>query len=170
MSKVILQLGGNVHRMDTGLKLLLEHSDAIMIISSELPVDECLSKLKAAKIPKERFIFDYQAWDTVTNFTMTYPKIRDMGVKELYVVSDLFHIPRVQAICESIYLGRDVVKNYIAHGTDNHKEVIWYDLCRALLWRFTGYLLYDNKTKNDRMPLYDAAAKYIEEHLKDYEV
>ena len=68
MSKVILQLGGNVHRMDTGLKLLQDNPDAMMIISSELPVDECLNKLKAAKIPKERFIFDYQAWDTVTNF------------------------------------------------------------------------------------------------------
>ena len=132
--------------------------------------EECINKLKSAKIPKERFIFDYQAWDTVTNFTMTYPRIRDMGIEELYVVSDLFHIPRVQAICESVYLGRGVVKHYIPHGTDNHKEVIWYDLCRALFWRFTGILLYDQKTKDERMPAYNEAEVRVQELLKDYEV
>lgn len=170
MSKIILQLGGNINRMDTGLKLLQDHPDAIMLISSELPADECLSRLKAAKIPKERFIFDYQAWDTVTNFTTTYTRIREMGVKELYIVSDLFHIPRVQAICESVYLGRNIVKYYICHGTDNHKEVIWYDLCRALFWRFTGILLYDEKIKAVRMPTYEASAKWVSELLENYEV
>ena len=170
MSKVIFQLGGNINRMDTGLKLLQDHPDAIMMIFSELPPEGCLNRLKAAGIPKDRFIFDYQSWDTVSNFTMTYPRVKEMGVKELYIVSDLFHIPRVQAICETVYFGTDVVRHYVPHGTDNHKEVIWYDLCRALLWKFTGYLWYDKKVKNERMPLYDAAAKYIDEHLKDYEV
>lgn len=170
MSKIILQLGGNINRMDTGLQLLQDIPDAIMIISSELPADECLSRLKEARISKERFIFDYQAWDTVTNFTMTYSKICEMDAEELYIVSDLFHIPRVQAICESVYLGRNILKYYVSHGTDDHKEVIWYDLCRALLWKFTGYLLYDQKTKNERISNFDAASKYIENNLKDYEI
>jgi uncharacterized SAM-binding protein YcdF (DUF218 family) len=170
MKKLILQLGGNVARLDTGIKVLQEHPDATMIISSELPADVCIRKLREAKIPKERFIFDYQAWDTVTNFTVTCPMIRDMGIEELYVVSDLFHIPRVEAICESIYLGRNIKKYYISHGTDNHKEVIWYDLCRALFWRFTEYLLYDQKVKDDRMPAYIEADIRVKELLETYEV
>jgi uncharacterized SAM-binding protein YcdF (DUF218 family) len=170
MKKIILQLGGNVNRLDTGIQVLQQYPDATMIISSELPPEECINKLKSAKISKDRFIFDYQAWDTVTNFTTTLPIIRDMEIGEIYVVSDLFHIPRVQAICESVYLGRGIVKHYVAHGTDNHEEVVWYDLCRALLWRFTGFLLYDQKTKDERMPAYNDAAIRIKELLEHYEV
>ena len=170
MSKVILQLGGNINRMETGLKLLQDHPDATMIISSELPVDECVNRLKKAKIPKERFVFDYQAWDTVTNFTMTYPRINGMNVKDLYIVSDLFHIPRVKVIAEVIYFKKDIRRHYISHGTDNHTEEIWYDFFRALFWRLTGYLLYDEKVKSRRMPSYISASKRIEELLKTYEV
>ena len=170
MKKAILQLGGNINRMDTGLKLLQNNPDAIMIISSELPVDECVGRLKRAKIPRERFIFDYQAWDTVTNFTTTLPLIRDLEIGELYVVTDLFHMPRVEAICEAIYFGKGVNRHYVTHGTDNHKEVIWYDLCRAIFWRFTGILLYDKKTKAVRMPTYEASAKWVDELLENYEV
>jgi uncharacterized SAM-binding protein YcdF (DUF218 family) len=170
MKKLILQLGGNVARLDTGIKVLHEHPDATMIILSELPVDDCLNKLREAKISKERFIFDYQSWDTVTNFTMTYPRIRNMGIEELYVVSDLFHIPRVKAICESIYLGRNIKTHYIPHGTDNHKEVIWYDLWRTLFWRFTEYLLYDQKVKDDRMSAYIEADIRVKKLLETYEV
>jgi hypothetical protein len=170
MAKVILQLGGNVERLNTGIKVLQEHPDAKMIISSELPPEECIKKLKAAKIPKERFIFDYQAWDTITNFTTTLPMIQDIGVGEMYIVSDLFHIPRVKVICETIYSGKNIKIHYVSHGTDNHKEPIWYDAVRALVWRLTGYLIFEQKVKNERMPAYEKASVRIKELLKTYEV
>ena len=170
MKRIILQLGGNVARLDTGIELLQRYPDVRMIISSELPPEECIRKLKAAKISKDRFIFDYQSWDTVTNFTITFPIIREMEIEEMFVVSDLFHIPRVQAICESVYLGKGMIKHYVAHGSDDHKEPIWYDTIRALVWRFTGHLLYDPKVKSDRMPAYEKASIRVKELLKDYEV
>jgi hypothetical protein len=85
-------------------------------------------------------------------------------------VTDLFHIPRSKAICESIYFGRGVVRNYVPHGIDDHKETLWYDTFRALLWRFTGHLLYDEKVKEQRMPGIEADAKLASELLKSYEV
>ena len=170
MKKAILELGGNINRLDTALELAKSHPDALIIISSEGDPAGCLAKLKAAGIPKDRFILDYQAWDTVTNFTTTLPIIRDEEIGELYVVTDLFHIPRSKAICESIYFGRGVVRNYVPHGTDDHKETLWYDTFRALLWRFTGHLLYDEKVKEQRMPGIEADAKLAAELLKSYEV
>ncbi|QPX48244.1 hypothetical protein PQC13_gp279 [Synechococcus phage S-SRM01] len=170
MKKAILELGGNINRLDTVLELVKQYPDALIIISSEGDPKGCLAKLKAAGISKDRFILDYQAWDTVTNFTTTLPIIRDQEIADLYVVTDLFHIPRAQAICESVYLFRGVVKHYVAHGTDDHKETIWYDTFRALLWRFTGYLLYDKSVKDQRMPGIEADAKLAEELLKSYEV
>jgi uncharacterized SAM-binding protein YcdF (DUF218 family) len=170
MKKAILELGGNINRLDTVLELVKQHPDALIIISSEGDPAGCLAKLKAAGIPKDRFILDYNAWDTVTNFTTTLPIIRDQEIDELYVVTDLFHIPRSRSICEAIYFGRGVLRSYVPHGTDDHKEPIWYDTFRALLWRFTGHLLYDEKVKEQRMPGIEADAKLEEELLKDYEV
>jgi len=170
MKKAILELGGNINRLDTALELAKQQPDALIIISSEGDPAGCLAKLKAAGIPKDRFILDYKAWDTVTNFTTTLPIIRDQEIGELYVVTDLFHIPRSQVICESVYLGRGVVKHYVAHGTDDHKEPIWYDLFRALLWRFTGYLWYDEAVKDSRMPQIHSDEIVAQKLLKDYEV
>ena len=169
MKKAILELGGNINRLDTALELAKQHPDALIIISSEGDPAGCLAKLKAAGISKNRFILDYNAWDTVTNFTTTLPIIRDQEIGELYVVTDLFHIPRSKAICETIYFFRGVVINYVAHGYDDHKEVIWYDFMRSLVWRLTNHLIYDEKVKGQRMPGIEADAKVAEELLKNYE-
>jgi len=170
MKKAILELGGNINRLDTALEVAKQHPDALIIISTESDPKGCLDKLKAAGIPKDRFILDYKAWDTVTNFTETFPIIRDQEIGELYVVTDLFHIPRSQAICESVYFGKSVVTHYVAHGTDDHKETIWYDLIRSLVWRFTGYLIYDQKVKDQRMPSIHTDEIMAQKLLKDYEV
>ena len=71
MKKAILELGGNINRLDTALDLAKKSPNALIIISSESDPKECLQKLKAAGIAKERFILDYNAWDTVTNFVKT---------------------------------------------------------------------------------------------------
>jgi uncharacterized SAM-binding protein YcdF (DUF218 family) len=170
MKKAILSLGGNINRLDTALEVAKQHPDALIIISSEENPAGCLAKLKAAGIPKDRFILDYQAWDTVTNFTTTLPIVRDQEIGKLYVVTDLFHIPRSKAICESIYFGTGVIRNYIPHGTDDRKEPIWYDTLRAIFWRLTGHLLYDEKVKDARMPAIHTDEILAQKLLQDYEV
>ena len=170
MKKAILELGGNINRLDTALELAKQHPDALIIISSEGDPAGCLAKLKAAGIPKDRFILDYNAWDTVTNFTTTMPLIEKYEIDELYVVTDLFHIPRSKAICETIYFFRGVVRHYVPHGNDDHKETIWYDFIRSLIWRLSNHLVYDEKVKEQRMPGIEADAKLAEELLKTYEV
>ena len=170
MKKAILELGGNINRLDTALELAKQHPDALIIISSEGDPAGCLAKLKAAGIPKDRFILDYNAWDTVTNFTTTLPLIQKHEIDELYVVTDLFHIPRSKAICETIYFFRGVVRHYVPHGTDDHKEPIWYDTFRSVVWRLTHHLIYNEKVKEQRMAGIEADAKLAEELLKTYEV
>ena len=170
MKKAILGLGGNINRLDTVLELAKQYPDALIIISSEENPAECLAKLKAAGIPKDKFILDYNAWDTVTNFTKTFPIIRDQEIGDLYVVTDLFHIPRSEAICESVYFGRGVQKNYVAHGSDDHKEVIWGDLFRSFFWRLTGYLFYDKSIKDSRMPQISSDEILAKKILETYEV
>ena len=170
MKKAILELGGNNSRLDTALDLFKQYPDSLIIISSEGDPKGCLEKLKAARVPKDQFILDYQAWDTVTNFTTTYSLIRKHKVNELYVVTDLFHIPRSKVICETVYFGSSIKRNYVPHGSDNHKEPIWYDRTRAIVWKCSGILLYDKKVKEQRIPAIEADSKLAEELLKSYEV
>ena len=173
MKKVILELGGNINRLDTALELAKEHPDSLIVISSEGDPARCLEKLKSAGIPKDRFILDYQAWDTVTNFTKTFPIICENKIQELYIVTDLFHIPRCKAICESAYFGKKISRHYVPHGDEKRKEsfeLILGDTIRTLLWKFTGHLFYDKKVKEQRMPTIESDSKIAEDLLKHYEV
>jgi len=169
MKRAILELGGNINRLDTALDLFKQYPDALIIISSEGDPKGCIEKLKAAGVPRDQFILDYQAWDTVTNFTTTYSLIRKYRIKELYVVTDLFHIPRSKAICETVYFGCNIKKDYVPHGSNNHKEPIWYDRKRSIVWKLFGILLYDKKVKDQRMPAIQADSKLAEELLKSYD-
>ena len=170
MKKAILELGGNINRLDTALDLAKKSPNALIIISSESDPKECLQKLKAAGIAKERFILDYNAWDTVTNFVKTLPIIKNEEIDELYVVTDLFHIQRSRIICESVYFNTGVKTYYIPHGTDDHKESIWYDMFRSIFWRFTGYLWYEPNVKNARMSQIEADGRLAKELLQNYEL
>lgn len=171
MKKIILSLGGNINRLDTTLKLSKEHSDALIIVSSENDPKGCLDKFKAASIPKDRFIFDYQAWDTLTNFTTTRSFIEKNKVTDLYVVTDSFHMQRAKVICDIVYYNSDINRYYVFHEPDNRKEptkLVWYDMFRAIIWKTTGILLYDKSVKDERMPQYEADSKYMEQLLKEY--
>ena len=53
---------------------------------------------------RDRYIIDFKAWDTVTNFALTYDLIKNqIEAKRLLVVTDKFHIERSMIIATKIY-------------------------------------------------------------------
>ena len=158
---VILELGGNVNRMQTVKKLATENKTAKIIVSSESPPTAVVDILSSAGLGYTRFLLDYNAWDTVTNFTQTVKLIKLYQPKRLFIVTDYFHMRRAMAIATPIYAlsGIELVPVPFMGGDIHYKEplkLILEDAGRALLWKLTGHLIYDKKVKEDRMPGYQA--------------
>ena len=170
MSNVILELGGNPNRLDKAIEVFKQNPDSIIVISTEGSLKFCIDKLKSAGIPDNQYIFDYNAWDTVTNFTETYNLIKSKTPQKLFVVTDQFHMKRSLIIANTIYFftGIDIVPcPYIGGDLQivESDSLIWGDFARSLIWKLTGYLFYDPSVKNERMPQIKADEKLVKELL-----
>ena len=151
--KVVLELGGNVGRLPHAIDLA-KQNDAFLLVSSEGDPAQCLNLIRSAGIPADRFYLDYTAWDTLTNFTCTYRRIRDYGTKTLWVVTDGFHMKRSMRIADAVYFRRDI--NLIASPSSpaDHQEdpgLVRDDTIRAWIWRATNYITAVQNVYDDRI-------------------
>jgi vancomycin permeability regulator SanA len=147
--KTIIELGGNARRLNKAIEVYRQHPDALILVSSEGQPELCVKMLKDADVPESNYIFCFNAWDTVTNFTETYNYIRKRGTKTLFVVTDKFHMPRAMAIAKIAYLftGIKLVACESLDGDLNRVEtgtLVRSSIVRAALWKFFGYLAGSN--------------------------
>ena len=156
MSKIIIELGGSLHRLNKAIEIYKQNPDALILISSEGNPRLCVDMLNKAGIPKDKYIFDFNAWDTVTNFTETYKFIRSKKTKKLFIVTDRFHMKRSMTIAKNVYLftGVDLIPCESLEGDLNRVES--QDLINScswisLIWRLTGYVP-RGETYDTRMP------------------
>ncbi len=153
--KVILELGGNpTTRMPKTIELAQAMPDAFVLVSSEGDPAYCLNALKSGGIDPNRFYLDYTAWDTVTNFTCTVKRIQSLGCKELYIVTDGFHMLRSMSIATAVYFKTGVKLTPQPATPADHQEdkkLVIEDTARAWLWRFTNQLLADQTVYDNRV-------------------
>ena len=157
---IILQLGGNPARSETGIELAKAYPDAKVVISTGESV--CKQMYMDAGIDPERVIMDNEAWDTVTNFTTTYKLFKRMNCKSVYVVTDMFHTYRANLITMAVW-GCRIPFYMVPHGTVRRPKDATYatgDFLRALLWRLTGILIYTKSTKASRSSIYTNNEKH----------
>ena len=147
---IILQLGGNPSRSQTGIELAKAYPDSKIVLST--CESNCLSMYKDAGINKERIIINNEAWDTITNLTHTYKDLKKLRCKRVYVVSDMFHTYRANLITSAVWGGR--IPYYIVpHGYAQNSKDESYSIGQfftTLLWRLTGILIYSKQLKNKR--------------------
>jgi len=154
---VILELGGNTSRMKTAIALAKIYPDAQIIISSESNPVGVNDMLEAAGISEDKYIFDYNAWDTVTNFTKTLQLVKSYKPQNVYVVTDQFHMRRSMVIARAVYVLQGINLHPVPYlGTTSKGSeddyLVKTDCLRAWLWRLTGYLKYSPDVKQRRMP------------------
>jgi len=165
---VIIELGGNPSRIHRVIELAKQNQSAKIVISSETLPDFVVGLLRGAGISNDRFVFDFTAWDTVTNFTKTVKMICDLKPKKLYIVTDKFHMRRSMVIANAIYFLRGIAlipESY--YGSEPHQaesdELVNYDRWRSWVWRITGWLQYIKLIKDQRMPGIEADARRARE-------
>lgn len=162
MTTAILHLGGDIRRLERTADLAWRHPSAKVVISSELPRLEVIRQLQLLGVSLDRCCLDYQAWDTVTNFTKTFPILRTIGASRVLVVTDLFHMRRAMAIARAVYFLRGITPAACPYMGGNLSrtettELVLVDALRAWCWRTTGWLFYDRDTYEQRIPAYRAA-------------
>jgi uncharacterized SAM-binding protein YcdF (DUF218 family) len=153
---IILHLGGNIDRIYKTIDVAKQHSEAIIIVSSEGGMQEMIRRFKNAGISKDRVIFDTSALDTPGNFCCTFNLVKRYNPKNLYFVTDRFHIDRSNYIATIAYMntGITVIPCSYNGGDLNYVEPPSYALgnvIATLIWKYTGYLWVNGNIKNARL-------------------
>ena len=147
--KLILHLGGNPSRADKAIKLANSNPSALILISSESgdPVQYYVDR----GIDEERIYQDITAWDTLTNFTATYKRVRETFDPDvLYIVTDGFHMERSMRIANAAYFLSGVELVPSPSSPIDFKEESKYvvgDTIRSWIWKLTGITLYKEEVR-----------------------
>ncbi len=157
MQKLILHLGGGLDRADKCIELAKQYPEAPILVSSE--GGDVLKYYTDRGIPAERVFIDMSAWDTVTNFTHTYKRVKDeFKADTVYVVTHNFHMRRSMIIAQAVYWRRGIIPVASPSGgpdayNNNFEEPTIYvrdDAIRSWIWRLTGLLFYWKKVREER--------------------
>ena len=154
---VILHLGGNFRRIYTTIALAKLLPSAYIIVSSEYDPEKIVREFEAAGIKRDRYMLNYEAWDTVTNILSTMDEVLQRGTLELHVVTDEFHMRRSMWITKIAYFGLGVTLHQFSHlgdypGVKESIRRVLIDIGRTLIWKIFNVVWYSPSIKKRRMP------------------
>lgn len=157
----ILVLGGAEEREHFAAKFAHQNPTLPIWVSSGSNRDYAEWVFAEAGISGDRLHLDYQALDTVTNFTTLAKDFKASGFDSIYVITSDYHMRRAQVIGNIVMGSQGIQCRPIAIESDRAPEPlrkVIRDGVRSLLWVATGrtgtalgYLLQD-KQHESRLP------------------
>ena len=138
----ILVLGGATERERFAAKFAAQHPGLPIWVSSGSPRDYAKRVFAKAGIDKSRVHLDYQAVDTVTNFTSLVDKFQAQGIDSVYLITSDYHMRRARVIGEIVFGSRDIKLMPVPIPTGKSPESTkkcLRDGARAILWVTTGH-------------------------------
>lgn len=139
--EAIFVLGGHEEREHFAAQLATRHRDLPIWVSSGSPQSYARKIFRKAGISSTRLYLDYQARDTVTNFTTLVDTLKKQGIDSVYLVTSANHMNRARVIGEIVFGTRGIILKPIAVDCDRPPEPfekILRDGARSLLWLGTG--------------------------------
>jgi uncharacterized SAM-binding protein YcdF (DUF218 family) len=144
--QAVLVLGGsssNLERERVAAKLALQYPDLPIWVSSGSTNKNYVRRVFAkAGISPQRLHLDYQAEDTVTNFTTLVSDFKLRGINRLYLVTSDYHMRRARLVGEIVLGSRGIDLQPIEVPTKKAPENLrkaLRDGVRAILWVITGH-------------------------------
>ena len=140
--QAVFVLGGEVTREKFAAQFALTHPEMPIWISGGAPEGYTKRVFTKAGVATENLHLDYQATDTVTNFTSLVSKFKAQGIESVYLVTSDDHMLRARAIGEIVF-GSQGIKlkpiTFVSGRSPESPRKAIRDSLRALLWLGTGY-------------------------------
>lgn len=139
--QAVLVLGGSPDREKYAATFAQNHPDLPIWISSGSPQEYAEWVFTEAGIPQDRLHLDYQAVDTVTNFTTLVEQFKAEGITSLYVITSDYHMARASVIGEIVLGSRGIDFQTVTVPSERSPEPlnkVLRDGARAALWVTTG--------------------------------
>ncbi|VEP12398.1 conserved hypothetical protein [Hyella patelloides LEGE 07179] len=140
--EAVFVLGGHEAREKFAADLAKEHPELDIWVSSGSPQDYVTKIFTFRGISSDRLHLDYQAEDTVGNFTTLVDKLKDRGIDSVYLITSDSHMPRARIVGEIIFGSRGIAIKPISvpsQSPPEPPEKCLRDGARAILWLATGY-------------------------------
>lgn len=140
--EAIFVLGGGIKREPVAAKLAAKHPNIPIWVSGGTPQDYAKGVFGKESVDLQRLKLDYQATDTITNFTSMVDQLQAANIKSVYLVTSDYHMNRSRLIGEIIFGSRGIAVKPVAVKSDRPDEPVGkvvIDGVRAVLWLFTGH-------------------------------
>jgi uncharacterized SAM-binding protein YcdF (DUF218 family) len=154
-AKAILVLGGHEERERFAAKLARQYPDLPIWISSGSPQGYAKRIFSKAGIKDDRLHLDYQATDTVTNFTSLVDRFQKEGIDSVYLITSENHMLRARCIGEIVFGSRGIAIKPISvpsDATDEPLEKTMRDSARAVFWLVSGDTGAEFKSNTPKSP------------------
>lgn len=140
--QAILMLGGNLDREAFTANFARQHPELKIWVSSGLPRSKAIQIFSAAGIDRDRVRLDYQAVDTVTNFSTLVGELKQQEIRHVYLVTSTYHMRRASAIATIILGSQGIAFTPLTVPSRDPAESwlqVARDTGRAVFWAFTGH-------------------------------
>jgi uncharacterized SAM-binding protein YcdF (DUF218 family) len=139
--KALLVLGGDTEREEFAANFARSHPDLDIWVSSGSNPEYAQWVFDRAGIEPHRLHLDYQAVDTVTNFTTLVGEFQAQGIDSVYLITSDDHMLRAKVIGEIVLGSRGITYKAIAVPSGREAEPVEKSIrdgLRAILWVTTG--------------------------------
>ena len=144
--QAVLVLGGSTSALERekfAAEFAREYRDLPIWVSGGSPNQKYTKRVFAkAGISLSRLHLDYQAVDTVTNFTTMVDELQSRGITSVYLITSDYHMRRARIIGEIVLGSRGIDFKPVSVPSERSPEPIEKairDGARALVWVTTGY-------------------------------
>jgi uncharacterized SAM-binding protein YcdF (DUF218 family) len=139
--EAIVVLGGHEERERFAAQLAHQYPNLPVWVSSGSPSGYVKRIFAKAGVKSDRLHLDYQARDTVTNFTTLVDKLKAEGIDSVYLITSDNHMGRARLVGEIVFGSHGIVIKPVAVPSHAEPEPVSKSLrdgARALLWLTTG--------------------------------
>lgn len=140
--QAVLVLGGAIEREEFAAQFAHQHPDLPIWVSSGSNPEYAEWMFVEAGISLERVHLNYDAQDTVTNFTTLVDDFKTQNIRSIYLITSDYHMRRARWIGEIVLGSRGIDYRPIAVPSEQSPEPVeksFRDAVRAMLWVTTGH-------------------------------
>ena len=151
--QAVLVLGGSTKKLEREkftAEFVRKYPNLPIWITGGSPPSSTRKVFAKAGVNPKRLHLDYEAVDTVTNFTSLVDDLKARGIKRVYLITSDFHMRRACVIGEIVLGSRGIDFQAVAVPSEKPPEPLEKSIrdgARALIWVATGYTGADDGKK-----------------------